>query len=239
MESPAIIIREREPLGAAELAELRAIISPTIANAIEGFGVRPRLEGYTDASVRCMFPERGTMVGYAATAMVMTNQPSAGKRHVNRRDYWELTMRQAARGPVVTVVQDVGQASGGAYWGEVNSTLHKKLGSIGVLTNGTVRDLDEVRLVGFHMFASGVHVSHGYGHLEDFNRPVMVFGMMVNPGDLIHADQHGAVVIPHDIAREVAAAARRVEDAERPILEVCRAASLDLDALDRLISPEY
>ena len=239
MESPAIIIREHEPLSAAELAELRGIISPTIANAIEGFHVRPRLEGYTSAAMRCLFPEMGPMVGYAVTAAVMTNQPAAPKRHVNRRDYWELTMAQAKSGPIVTVVQDLSDVSGGAYWGEVNSTLHKKLGSVGVLTNGTVRDLDEVRRAGFHMFAAGVHVSHGYAHLEDFNRPVKIFGMMVSPGDLIHADQHGAVVIPREIAREVAAAARKVDEAERPILDVCRAETLDLDALDRLISPEY
>ncbi len=100
-------------------------------------------------------------------------------------------------------------------------------------------DLDEVRQFGFHFFAAGVHVSHGYAHLEDFNRPVRVFGMTVHPGDLIHADKHGAVVIPAEVAGEVAAAARRVDEAERPMIALCRAPELDLDALDKLISPDY
>ena len=85
-------------------------------------------------------------------------------------------------------------APGGAYRGEANASLHKALGSQGVITNGTVPDLDEVARIGFHFFARGVPVSHGYAHREDFNRPVQVFGMRVHPGDLIHADQHGAVL---------------------------------------------
>ena len=102
----------------------------------------------------------------------------------------------------------------------------------------TVRDLDEVERLGFHFFAAGVQVSHGYAHLEEFNVPVKVFGMEVAPGDLLHADQHGAVVIPHEIAREVAGAAKRVELREKPLLAACRLAD-PLDELDRLISPEY
>lgn len=224
-------------LTSEQLAELRRIPSPTIANAIETFHVRPRLEGYTSANVLCLFPEMGPMTGYAHTVAILTNQPAPAKRLVNRRDYWESV--RAQDGPLVTVVQDLSEQSGGAYWGEVNSNIHKKLGSIGVLTNGSVRDLDEVRQLGFHFFAGSVHVSHGYAHLEDFNRPVRVFGMTVHPGDLIHADKHGAVVIPKEIAAEVAAAARRVDDAERPMIALCRAETLDLDALDRLISPDY
>ena len=96
--------------------------------------------------------------------------------------------------------------------------MHQALGSRGVITDGTVRDLDEVERLGFHFFASGVQVSHGYAHLEDFNQPVTVFGMKVCPGDLIHADKHGAVVIPHEIAREVAKAAQQFELNEKPIL---------------------
>jgi regulator of RNase E activity RraA len=116
--------------------------------------------------------------------------------------------------------------------------LHKALGSQGVITNGTVRDLDEVARIGFHFFASGVQVSHGYAHLENFNRPVQVFGMLVHPGDLIHADQHGAVLIPQEIAHELADAARRVELAEKPMLAACTLED-PIDELDRLIPGEY
>jgi regulator of RNase E activity RraA len=116
--------------------------------------------------------------------------------------------------------------------------MHQALGSLGVITNGTVRDLDEVERTRFHFFASGVQVSHGFAHLEDFDIPVEVFGMAVLPGDLIHADQHGAVVIPHEVAHEMAKAAREIEWSEKPMLAACRLED-PIDELDRLISPEY
>ena len=136
-------------------------------------------------------------------------------------------------------MQDLSEESGGAYWGEVNSSIHKALGSLGVITSGTVRDLEEVRRIGqFHFFASGIHVSHGFAHLEEFNRPVRVFGMLVYPGDLIHADRHGAVVIPHEIAHHVAEAAAEIERKEKPMLAACAAPDM-IDQLDRLIPRAY
>lgn len=223
-------------LTAEELAPLRRFNTPTIANAIETFHVRPRVEGVTGPGVRCLFPDLGPMVGYACTAIILSNQPAPQPRNVSRREYWEYTRRSP--GPKVTVVQDLSETPGGAYWGEVNASIHQALGSQGILTNGTVRDLDEVARLGLHFFAAGVQVSHGWAHLEDFNRPVKVFGMLVRPGDLIHADKHGAVVIPGEIAREAAEAARRVELSEKPMLAACKSDNL-IEELDRLISPEY
>lgn len=219
-----------------ELDRLRAFSSPTIANAVESFQVRPRLAGVTDARIRCLFPALGPVVGYACTAAIASAEPAAQPRSVSRRKYWEYVRSFA--GPRISVVQDLSPTPGGAYWGEVNAGMHKSLGSQGVITNGTVRDLNEVESIGFHFFASGVQVSHGFAHLESFNEPVEVFGMRVNPGDLIHADRHGAVVIPREITTRVADAADRVTIDEKPMLAACL---LDnpIDELDRLISPEY
>jgi regulator of RNase E activity RraA len=225
-----------ELLHSEELEALRRYPSPTIANAIETFQVRARLDGVTDSRLRCLYPGLGPVVGYACTAIIISAQPAPRPRGVSRREYWEYV--RSFPGPRLSVVQDLSPSPGGAYWGEVNSSLHKALGSQGVITDGTVRDLDEVERLGFHFFASGVQVSHGYAHLEDFNQPVKVFGMDVFPGDLIHADKHGAVVIPHEIAREVAQAARRVDLSEKPMLAACKLAD-PIDELDRLISPEY
>ena len=163
--------------------------------------------------------------------------PPAKIRRTSRTDYWDYT--RASSGPKVTVVQDLSETAGGAYWGEVNSNIHLALGSLGVLTNGTVRDLDEVKPTGFHFFSAGVSVSHGFAHLEDFNRPVKVFGMTVYPGDLLHADKHGAVVIPQEIAGEVAAAARKIENEERVMLDLCKSDQFSIEELDKLISPDY
>ena len=223
-------------LSSQELEQLRRFPSPTISNAIETLGVRPRLSGVTDSRLRCLFPGLGPVVGYACTATIISSEAAAQPRKVSRRAYWEYI--RAFPGPRISVVQDLSPMPGGAYWGEVNSSLHKALGSQGVITDGTVRDLDEVERLGFHFFAVAVQVSHGYAHLEAFNLPVKVFGMDVNPGDLIHADKHGAVVIPHEIARKVAEAAKQVDLTEKPMLAACKLAN-PIDELDRLISPEY
>jgi 4-hydroxy-4-methyl-2-oxoglutarate aldolase len=224
------------PLTAGEVEVLRRFSSPTIANAIETFKVRPRLEGVTDSRFRCLFPSLGTVVGYACTATIHSGQPAPNPRQVSRKAYWEYT--RDFPGPRLTVVQDLSETAGGAYWGEVNANIHLSLGSQGVITNGTVRDLDEVSPTGFHFFASGVQVSHGFAHLEEFNRPVRVFGMLVHPGDLIHADKHGAVVIPREIVSDLPGAAREIERREKPMLEACRSPNA-IDELDRLIPGEY
>lgn len=223
-------------LDASQLEALRQFSSPTIANAIETFGVRGRLDGVSSSEVRCLFPELGPVVGYACTALILSGQAAPSPRKVSRAEYWRYT--QDAPGPKITVVQDLSGRPGGAYWGEVNATIHRSLGSQGVITNGAVRDIPEVRKIGFHFFASGVQVSHGYAHLEDFNRPVHVFGMTIEPGDLIHADQHGVVVIPAEVAPFVADAARQVESCEKPILAAC-ALPNRIEELDKLVAAEY
>jgi len=218
------------------MAALRRFTSPTIANAIETFDVRPWGEGFTSSRVVCLFPEFGPLVGYACTAVIRSAEPSSQPRTVNRRLYWEYV--RGAAGPKLSVLQDLSDPPGGAYWGELNANIHLTLGSQGIVTNGTVRDLEEVRRTGFHLFASGIHVSHGYAHLEEYNVPVEVFGMKVCPGDLIHADRHGAVVIPAEIAALVPDAAAEVERGEKPILAACRSDD-PINELDRLVSPEY
>lgn len=225
------------PLSPDDLAALRRVCSPTIANAIETFDLRPRTEGVTNSEIRCLFPSLGAVVGYASTALIMSGQPAAQKRLVSRTAYWEHI--RSAPGPRISVVQDLSAEQGGAYWGEVNTNIHLALGSLGVITNGTVRDLDEVQRTGFHFFASGVSVSHGFAHLEDFNRPVKIFGMTVYPDDLIHADRHGAVVIPRSIAHKVLAAVSEIERAERRIIDLCASDAFSISELDKLISLAY
>jgi regulator of RNase E activity RraA len=202
-----------------ELAVLRRIPSPTVANAIERFGLRSRRQGVTGPGVACPFPEIGPLVGYATTLTVRSAEPPR-RPTPPRKASWDYVLTVPE--PRIVVAQELDQPPGGAFWGEVNASIHKALGCVGVLTNGTVRDLEEVRRLGFQFWAAGVEVSHGYAHLESFGEPVTVYGLAVRPGDLIHADRHGAVVIPAEVAREVAAACRAVDEHERPMLELCR-----------------
>ena len=216
---------------------LRNISSPTVANAIETFGLRPRDAGVSLHAVQCVFPEHGALVGYACTATIMSGQPAGPRRRVNRRDYWEYLA--AAPAPRVVVMQDLTDPPAGAYWGEVNTNIHRALGCAGLVTNGSVRDLDEVRPQNFPMFAACVTVSHAYAHLEDFARPVRIGRLLVESGDLIHADKHGVVLIPAEVAADVPAAAREVERKERLIIDLCRSSEFSIDKLDKLVAESY
>ena len=176
--------------------------------------------------VRCLFPELGPMVGYAATATIRAR----GQGHGDQTALYQH-VREVA-GPRVVVVQDLDEPPGhGSLWGEVNATIFGALGCAGCVTNGCVRDLKEARAMGFHFFASGPGVSHAYVRVESAGQPVTVGGLRVSPGDLIHADQHGVLLIPREIADELPAAAGRVIAAEQSLLRWVHSSEFDADEL--------
>ena len=197
------------------LDELRAFSTPSIANGIETFEMRPRESGYMDESIRCMFPELGVMVGYAATATIRARDAGESAN----RELWAHVM--SVPEPRVVVIQDLDDPPGvGSYWGEVNSTVFRAFGAIGVVTNGCVRDLDEMRAKPFHAFAGSVGVSHANVHVVDVGLTVTVGGLKVSPGDLLHADQHGVIAIPFEIAERLPEAVRNVEKSERGVIDM-------------------
>ena len=212
---------------------LRKISSPSIANAIETFNVRPRNQGFMSSEIRCLFPELGPLVGHAVTAVIRAEpQPLEGHRS-STFGWWDYVLSIPA--PRAIVVHDLDEPRGqGAQWGEVQANIHKALGAVGTITDGSVRDLDEVRALGFQFAAAYVSVSHAYVHMVDFGLPVKLGGLWVKPGDLIHCDQHGAVTIPPDLVPKVADAVRRVEADERKIIEVCQSREFSADKLKEL-----
>ena len=217
-----------DSLTAEELDALRGFTSPTISNAIETFDVRSRSAGFMDASIRSIFPELGGMVGYAVTAKIAAREkPQTSLAYGDMFDAMAGVPK-----PWVVVIEDLDYPNPiGSYWGEVNGSIYKGMGCVGLVTNGGVRDLDEVVETGFHFFASCVLVSHAYVHLEEVGTPVSVGGLTVSPGDLLHGDKHGVVSIPHDIAREVAAASADVERRERPIIDFARSSEMSAEGL--------
>ena len=221
----------RETLSQDELDALQQITTPTVANAIETFPGRSRAEGFMDATIRCLFPELGAMVGYAVTAKI-----AARERPQAALPPWEMweTMAKVPK-PWVVVIEDLDHPNPvGSYWGEVNGSIHQGLGCVGVVTNGGVRDLDEVRATGFHFFASCVLVSHAYVHLVEVGTTVSVGGLTVRPGDLLHGDQHGVLAIPLEVARKVPEAAAEVERQERAIIDFARSPQCSAEGLRRL-----
>lgn len=218
------------PLDPQLLDELRRISSPTIANAIETFTVRPRSAGFVASEIACRFPRLGPLVGYAVTALIRAEQAPIEGHRAAEFAWWDHVA--ASPGPRVVVMHDVDEPRGqGAYWGEVQANIHKALGCLGTVTDGTVRDLPEAEALGFHFFSSHVSVSHAYIHMVDFGLPVKVAGLVVRPGDLLHGDQHGVVVIPPEIAARIPEAAQRIEARERTMIAACQKPGVTPDEL--------
>ena len=215
------------PLSLETLAELRRFNSPTISNAIEIFNVRPRHLGFLPHTIRCLFPDMPAIVGYAVTSQTKANF-SPDQEPDLTADY--LRYVAASPGPKIAVGQDLDDPPGlGAQFGEVNATIHKRLGCIGHITDGCPRDLDEVHPMGFQFFGLNPCVSHAYVRLAGFGKPVKIAGVEILPGDLLHADKHGVCIIPMEIAPKLADACREVERLEKPLLELCNSSDFDLE----------
>jgi regulator of RNase E activity RraA len=216
-----------EILNAAQLEALRRYNTPTISNAIEIFNLRPRHEGFLPHQIRSLFPDMGPMVGYAVTSQTRASYSPDPSPDLTA-DYLRYVAAQP--GPKIAVGQDLDDPPGlGAQFGEINSTIHQKLGCIGHITDGCPRDLDEVRAMGFQLFGLNPCVSHAYVRLVSFGQPVRLAGVEIAPGDLIHADKHGVCVIPNQIAAKLADACAEVERLERPLLEICRSDEFTLE----------
>jgi 4-hydroxy-4-methyl-2-oxoglutarate aldolase len=222
-----------QPLGPAALARLRTYTTPTLSNAIETFNIRPKTAGFTAGHIRCFFPDLGPMVGYAVTATCRAATPPAPDATARRAALWRAI--EATPAPRIVVIQDLDDPPGiGAFWGEVQSTIHHALGCVGTVTNGAVRDLDEVKALGFHFFAGSVIASRAYVHLVDVDVPVEIDGLPVRTGDLLHADQHGVLAIPHDVADRLDDAVERVNQSEQEILAYCRRPDFTREGLEAI-----
>jgi regulator of RNase E activity RraA len=213
------------------LAALARYDAPTLANAIETFDIQPRDVGFADSRIRCMFPELGRMVGYAATATIVARgAPAADWAGAGSGALYAHVPTVPA--PRVVVVKDLDDPPAhGSLWGEVHATIFGALGCVGCVTDGSVRDLDEARGMRFHFFASGPSVSHAYVRVETIGEPIEIGGLEVAPGDLLHADQHGVLKIPLEIAAELPAAAERVIETEQALLKWVRSDDFDPDRL--------
>ena len=172
------------------------------------------------------------MIGYARTATIRAAHPSdlSGEEARALSDgYYEYIDRGPK--PSIAVIQDLDGSSGyGCLWGEVNSNIHKGLGCQGVITDGGVRDVPDIA-PGFQMLAASVLPSHAFVHVVDYARPVDVAGMRVTDGDIIHADQHGAVVIPAEVIGQVQEAAQQLARREAVIISASQQPDFDIDKL--------
>ncbi|MBT6095218.1 MAG: RraA family protein [Rhodospirillaceae bacterium] len=207
--------------------------TPTICNALEITSPDRRGFGFSVHPFVCLDPALPPIVGYARTAKIRAAQPATGDVAGNRIPYYEYVAE--APGPTIVVIEDIDPKPGvGAFWGEVHTTVHKGLGALGVVTNGSFRDITD-SAPGFQALGGMVGPSHAFVHPVDFNCPVTVHGMEVEHGDIIHADQHGAVVVPADAVRKIPAAVDLITRREAKILDAARADDFDIEKLKQAI----
>ena len=199
----------------AQLLELKRWNTPTIYNGWEQI---TRHNAAADAfnleECRDFMPQMGPMVGYAVTVQVEPSNPENPKRSPNA---WSEYRRYVASvpGPKIVVVQDLDKPRViGAFWGEVNSNIHKALGCVGTITDGAIRDVDEMTNAGFKAIARRFCVGHAHSCPVRWNCEVEVFGRKVKPGQLIHADKHGFLVVPDEDQERLLEAARFMDSNE-------------------------
>ena len=217
------------------LAEMDALIvfdTPTICNALEMLAPATRARGYTTQPFVCGFPQMKPVIGYARTATIRSARPSGlstAEQSGIRDDYYRSI--DAGSKPAIVVIQDLDTEAGtGAFWGEVQSAIHVGLGARGLLTNGSVRDLDQWA-PSFQFLAARISASHAYAHPTSVGGEVEVLGLRVREGDLVHADRHGAVIVPLEWVRALPDAAREVAAREARILAVARGPDCTADKL--------
>jgi len=184
------------PLTHSELLRLKRWNTPTIYNGWEQITESdPAADAFNVEETRDFMPAMGPMIGYAVTVVI---EPSSAS-HKRRGGAWSEYRRYvaSAAGPKIVVVQDLDKPRViGSFWGEVNSNVHRALGCVGTITDGAIRDLDEMTNAGFKALARRLCVGHAHACPVEWNCAVEVFGRKIEPGQLIHADKHGFLVIP-------------------------------------------
>ena len=168
---------------AAQFEFLRSIDTPTVCNLLEVVAPERRGFGYTVRHLHCPFPDLPPMVGFAKTVTMRAQDrvPLGEAGYMNKRlDYLDYVAAQPQ--PGIAVIQDLDDIVGfGAFWGEVQTNIHKALGCLGTITNGSIRDIPQVA-PGFQMLAGSIAPSHAFVHVVDFGGNVNIHGMAVRIG---------------------------------------------------------
>jgi regulator of RNase E activity RraA len=233
-------IRNASRLTPTQLDELRQCSTCVTASVIETFGVRLCNAGFADSRIRCQFKELPVVVGYAATARIRSANPpmdSRGYFYYDRADWWNQILTIPA--PRIVVIEDLDDPAGlGAFVGAVHANILRALGCVALVTNGSVRDVPDIRPTGFQVFASNVAVSHAYAHVFDFGSAVQVGGLKISPGELVQGDLHGVQTIPLEIADRVPAKAREILKRRKRLIDLCQSDDFSLEKLQQVMKHE-
>ncbi len=217
------------------LALLRSVDTPTVCNAIEVAQGQRGFNRFTRGTMQHSKPGDPAIVGFARTAKIAGLAPPTEPREViraRRMDYFRAMA--GGSGPTAAVIEDVDFPNCIAgWWGEVHVAVHKGLGLAGAVTNGVMRDLDVID-EGFPVLAGSVGPSHGFVHVVEIGTPVSIFGIEVAQDELIHADRHGALVIPAEVIPDLKKAIDTVVASESIVLGPAREPGFDIHKLEQV-----
>ena len=213
-----------------QLSKLIKFDTPTICNGLELIDSKFKLRGYSKEKFFCLNPKIKPMVGYAKTAKISSVKHNIKTKSSIRVDYYEYV--NEGNFPKISVVHDRHKNPIGSFWGEVNANIHKKLGCLGVITNGSVRDLDVIPK-NFQFLSKTLSPSHAEVSLINFGKTVNVMGVDVKNNDLIHADVHGFVTFSDDLIDELLNAIKFVVKKEKIILDSCKKKGFTFNAFKK------
>ena len=222
-------------LSHAQLEALGQIDSPTVSNAIEAFKVRDPTCGYSSMDLRCLFPQLSPMVGYALTVTADSTSPLPKRSSVEIELFRAV---EAAPKPVVVVMKDIGpDPRRGCHAGDNLASIFQRLGAVGMVTDGGIRDLDgiERRAPGFQVFASGLVASHGVPTFLEIGSTVSICGLTVRPGDLLHGDRNGLVEVPEDLTERVVARAQAILQKEQRLIDYIHGDDFSIEGLIQVL----
>jgi regulator of RNase E activity RraA len=209
---------------------LRQFDTPTICNALEIASGQRTLSGFTRQTLIASSPKLPPIVGFARTSTIRCSTPyDPAQRRQKQLTYYDYLAQSPH--PTVAVVQDIDSRPGiGAFWGEVNTHVHWGLGCIGTVTNGSMRDLDAMHPQ-FQCLSATLSPSHAWVHVVDFGVPVDVLGLTVSHGDIVHADRHGAALIPLDLLEKIPAAIDLMARKEKTLIDASKQPGFNIDRL--------
>lgn len=217
----------------APIEALRAVDTPTVCDIVEELMPERRVLGYTVRHLHTFNAAAFPVIGYARTLRIRARVPAErrGEAYIETGEgYVDYLTGGPMPGIVVAEDLDGAEAGTGAFWGSIQTTIHQALGIAGAVTDGSIRDADELA-EGFPVLGGSVGPSHAYAHIVEFGAPVTVAGMAVASGDLVHADRHGAVVVPPALVPEIAARAAAIKAREAEILALCRSPDFSAEKL--------
>jgi regulator of RNase E activity RraA len=202
-------------LSQGDLLKLSRWNTPTIYNGWEQItSSNAARDGFNPEETRDFMPQMGPIAGYAVTVVQEASNPRHKKKNPEAfSEYYAYVASQP--GPKIVVVQDLDKPDFvGAFWGEVNANVHRSLGCVGTITDGAIRDVDEMVNAGFKALAKRLCVGHAHSWPVRWGCGVTVFGRKIKPGQLIHADKHGFLVIPEADEARLPEAARFMDENE-------------------------